>query len=151
MFQAQLTPLLTPLLTPPLPPATMAACLAVVLLAGVVRGFSGFGFSALSVAGLSLMVSPTKVVPTSLLLEIVASLSLLRQVWSQVDLVWLRALVIGNLLHWALWLAPAMLIGIYFGARSFSGMASNAVRKRMVDLIALVAAVAVVSALWPQG
>lgn len=46
--------------------------------AGVVRGFSGFGFSALTVAGISLVMSPSTIVPAVLMLEILASLSVWR-------------------------------------------------------------------------
>jgi uncharacterized membrane protein YfcA len=252
-------------LAPPLPAAQMVASLGVVLLAGIVRGFAGFGFSALAVAGLSVLVPPARVVPTILLLEIAGSLSLLPGALREVDARWLRALVAGNalaiplgvallavlpdaplraaigaallvgalalrsgwhprwqptapvrlavglvsglfnglaaiggiavavllastalapqalratlialflftdlwslvvaaaidasglaanrltglaLVHWAVWLAPAMFAGIAIGARRFGRHANARLRARMVDLIVLVAAVAVAS------
>ena len=46
--------------------------------AGVMRGIAGFSFSALSVAVLSLLVSLAKVVPATFMLEILASVSLIR-------------------------------------------------------------------------
>ena len=49
-------------MTPPVEPALLAASLGIVLAAGVVRGFAGFGCSALCVAGMSLLVSPARVV-----------------------------------------------------------------------------------------
>ena len=74
----------------------VAAAMAVVLLAGIVRGFAGFGFSALTVAGMSLFVSPAQVVPAAFVLEVVASIALLRSVWRDIDWHWLRPLLIGN-------------------------------------------------------
>lgn len=86
------------MLTPPLPPLMLAASQAIVLLAGVARGFSGFGFSALSVAGLSLLISPARVVPAIFMLEILASLSLLRGAVQNVHWPLLGWLALGNAL-----------------------------------------------------
>jgi uncharacterized membrane protein YfcA len=86
------------LLTAPLPPILLAASLVIVLAAGVVRGFAGFGFSALCVAGLSLLVSPAKVVPAIFVLEVLASISLLRGAARDIDWRWLSWLVVGNAL-----------------------------------------------------
>jgi len=62
-----------------------------------VRGFSGFGYAALTVAGLSLFVSPATVVPAVLGLEVLASLSMMRGAWRDADRGWLRWLLWGNL------------------------------------------------------
>src|SRR5438128_138254 len=70
--------------------------IAVVLLAGIVRGFAGFGFSALTVAGMALMLSPAQVVPAVFVLEALASLSLMRSIWHDIDWEWLKPLLIGN-------------------------------------------------------
>jgi uncharacterized membrane protein YfcA len=86
------------ILAAPLPPATLAASLAIVCAAGIVRGFAGFGFSALSVAGLALLVSPAKVVPAIFVLEVLASISLLRSAARDIDWRWLGWLVAGNVL-----------------------------------------------------
>lgn len=69
-----------------------------VLAAGVVRGFAGFGFSALCVAGLTLFLPPAWVIPPVLVLEVLASLTLLRSAWSDTDWRWLSWLVAGNAL-----------------------------------------------------
>ena len=82
----------------PLALGPLIASLLIVAAAGVVRGFAGFGFSALSVAGLSLMVSPARVVPAIFMLEILASLSLLRSAWRDIDWPWLSWLALGNAL-----------------------------------------------------
>jgi uncharacterized membrane protein YfcA len=84
--------------TAPLPPALLVASLVIVFGAGIVRGFAGFGFSALCVAGLALLVSPAKVVPAIFVLEVLASLSLLRGAARDIDWHWLSWLVAGNAL-----------------------------------------------------
>ena len=86
------------LLAPPLEPALLAFSLAVVFAAGLVRGFAGFGFSAVTVAGLSLVVSPALVVPAIFVLEVLASLSQLRGIARDIDRPWLGWLMLGNLL-----------------------------------------------------
>lgn len=68
----------------------------VVLLAGVVRGLTGFGFSALCVSCLSVFLPPAQVVPALFVLEILASISLLKTCWPDVHWSWLRVLVLGN-------------------------------------------------------
>ena len=63
-----------------------------VLIAGYIRGYSGFGFSMVTVLSLSMVFRPVEVVPVVLLLEIGASSLLLPQVWRKVDwrsLAWL--------------------------------------------------------------
>ena len=82
----------------PLPLPLLIAGMAIVFGAGIVRGFAGFGFSALSVAGLALLVSPAKVVPAIFVLEVLASISLLRSAARDVDWHWLSWLVVGNVL-----------------------------------------------------
>jgi len=63
---------------------TLAYVVLVVFVAAVVRGYSGFGASAIMVTGLGLILPPAEVVPIALLLEIVASVGLLPQVWRAV-------------------------------------------------------------------
>jgi uncharacterized membrane protein YfcA len=86
------------LLSPPLAPALLVYSLCVVFAAGIVRGFAGFGFSAITVAGMSLVVSPALVVPAIFMLEILASLSQLRGIVRDVDMPWLGWLMLGNLI-----------------------------------------------------
>jgi uncharacterized membrane protein YfcA len=74
----------------------LALGIAIVFAAGVVRGLSGFGFSAVCVAGLSLFVPPAQVVPPVFILEVFASLSMLRGALRHVDWRWLSWLVLGN-------------------------------------------------------
>jgi len=78
-----------------LTPATLAFALAVVLLAAIVRGYSGFGFSAIVVTGLTLALPPAEVVPVALLLEIAASFGMLRGVWAAISWRLVRWLMLG--------------------------------------------------------
>ncbi len=74
-----------------------AFLITVIILAGYVRGYGGFGFSMITVAGLSLLFPPAVIVPGVLLLEIVASAYLVTGVWRKVDwpaLLWLSGGVI---------------------------------------------------------
>lgn len=56
-----------------------------VFVAGVVRGYSGFGFAMVGVTGMSLVLPPVQVVPAVLILSVLASFQLLPQVWSQIN------------------------------------------------------------------
>ena len=58
-----------------------AAC----LVAGVVRGFTGFGFPLIVVTATSLVVAPVEVVPIALLLDILASVRMLPSVRADID------------------------------------------------------------------
>ena len=58
--------------------------IAVVFLAAIVRGYSGFGFSLLAIIALSLLLPPAEIVPTIFILEVAASLHLLPGVWRDI-------------------------------------------------------------------
>jgi len=83
---------------PSLPLHLIVVNLLIVFAAGMVRGFSGFGFSALCVAGLSLFVPPAQVVPPIFVLEVLASVTLLRGALKDADWPWLSWLALGNAL-----------------------------------------------------
>jgi uncharacterized membrane protein YfcA len=74
-----------------------------IFVAAVVRGYSGFGFSLLSITAISLVMPPATAVPTIFMLEILAGLPLLPGVW--------------RLIHWRalLGLSCGALIGTPFG------------------------------------
>lgn len=63
--------------------------------AGVVRGYSGFGFSLLAVTSLALVLDPREIVPSIFLLEIAASLHLLPSIWRDVHWRSILPLVFG--------------------------------------------------------
>ena len=69
-----------------------------VFIAGVIRGYSGFGFAMVAVTSISLVISPARVVPLVLILEVMASISLVPQVWRDIDWYSLRWLLAGSLL-----------------------------------------------------
>jgi uncharacterized membrane protein YfcA len=85
--------MVTALLPGPLPIVLYGMLVA--LFAGFVRGFAGFGLSAFIVAGMSLWLSPQSIVPAAMMLEILASVSLLRSVWPHVSWRWIRPLIAG--------------------------------------------------------
>ena len=65
-------------------PAVLAFACACVFIAGVVRGFSGFGFALLSIASLSMVLPPAVVVPAMWLLDFAAGLNLLPSIWRHI-------------------------------------------------------------------
>ncbi|HSO18596.1 MAG TPA: sulfite exporter TauE/SafE family protein, partial [Desulfosarcina sp.] len=66
-----------------------------VVVAGYVRGYGGFGFSMITVAALSLVMPPERIVPVVLILEVAASSFLLPGVWPAVDWRVLRRMLSG--------------------------------------------------------
>jgi uncharacterized membrane protein YfcA len=106
----------------PLP--VLLAGLLVSLGAGIVRGFAGFGYSALTIAGLSVFVAPTTAVPAVMALEVLASASLWRSAIKSADQAWLRALLAGNLVFVPIGIAllaymPQMLLRLLVGLALF--------------------------------
>jgi uncharacterized membrane protein YfcA len=102
-----------------------------ILIAGIIRGYSGFGFSMVAVICLSLVFSPKEAVPLILLMEIVASASLLPRVWRQVD--W----------HSLLWLS----VGVVFGTPAGVYLLANIPARPMRAAIAITV-MALVVLLW---
>lgn len=72
-------------MTMPLDWIELATLVAIALVAAVVRGYSGFGFSAIVIAGASLVMPPAALVPALYMLEIVASVHMLPGVRHQID------------------------------------------------------------------
>ena len=68
-----------------------------VFAAGVIRGYSGFGFAMVAVTSMSLVIPPVRVVPLVLILEVMASISLVPQVWKDIDWYSIRWLLAGSL------------------------------------------------------
>jgi uncharacterized membrane protein YfcA len=131
-----------------LPPLLIGTALVVVFLAGVVRGFSGFGFSALCVAALSLFLPPARVVPPIFVLEIVASISLLRGAWPAVDWRWMAWLAVGNVLFipagvWVLAFVSDVPVRLLIGAMLLA--AALAMRREAAPTLALTPLVGLVS------
>ena len=57
----------------------------VVVIAAVIRGYAGFGFSAIVVAGLSLVTPTKETVPLVILMEVVASVQMFPKVWKDIN------------------------------------------------------------------
>lgn len=81
-----------------LDPAILLFSVVVVFLAAVVRGYSGFGFSALFVTSLSLLMPPAQVVPIALMLEVTASAHMMPKVWRDIDRRVTGWLLLGSIL-----------------------------------------------------
>ena len=70
----------------------------IIFLAAIVRGYSGFGFSLLSITALSLIYPPAQVIPSIFMLEVAASLHMLPSIWRDVHWRSLMPLIIGCLI-----------------------------------------------------
>ena len=77
---------------------------AAIFLAAIVRGFSGFGFSLLSITAIALILPVKQIVPSIFLLEIAASINLIPGIWREI--------------HWRslTWLMVGYVIGLPAGA-----------------------------------
>jgi uncharacterized protein len=64
---------------------TTILAMVIILIAASVRGYSGFGFALIGVAGLSIISAPNVAIPTVLVLEIVVGLLLLPHVWREIS------------------------------------------------------------------
>jgi uncharacterized membrane protein YfcA len=71
---------------------------AAIFIAAIVRGFSGFGFSLISVTAISLFLPVAQIVPTIFMMEILASLNLLPSIWREIDWRSLRWVLLGYLI-----------------------------------------------------
>jgi uncharacterized protein len=65
------------------------------LLAGLVRGFSGFGLSAVLVASGAFFVAPKLLIPSAQALEVIASIWMIPSIWRDVNWKWLRPLALA--------------------------------------------------------
>ena len=82
----------------------LALSSAAIFLAAIVRGFSGFGFSLLSITAIALILPVKQIVPSIFLLEIAASINLIPGIWRKI--------------HWRslTWLMVGYVIGLPAGA-----------------------------------
>lgn len=77
---------------------SLAFSASAVFVASIIRGYSGFGFAMVAVTSLSLMLPPIQVVPTVLILEVLASINLVPHVWKDIDWFSLRWLLAGSIM-----------------------------------------------------
>ncbi|MDC1137733.1 sulfite exporter TauE/SafE family protein [Candidatus Pelagibacter sp.] len=69
--------------------------LLIVLIASVVRGFNGFGFSATCISGFSFILPAIEIVPIILILEVFISIFMIPYIWSKIDWSFVLKLLIG--------------------------------------------------------
>nr|WP_205600959.1 sulfite exporter TauE/SafE family protein [Halomonas socia] len=99
------------------------------LVAGVIRGYCGFGFAMLLALGLMLFLPPVEAVPLALLLDLVTSVGLWRRALRLADWTRLRGLLIGMLLStligiWLLASIPASPMRIVVALLALAGALS---------------------------
>jgi uncharacterized membrane protein YfcA len=130
---------------------TLVPTRSVRLAAGLASGFIN-GVAAIGGIAIAVLLSTAKMAPAALRATLIALL-----LFSDVVALICAALIpssahaSGNLmgadtLKWALWLAPAMLAGIWYGQRSFKGVSPEQFRKHVLNLLIALAAVSVVRA-----
>ena len=78
-------------------PVSLVACALVLGIAGFARGYGGFGFSAITVAGAGFFLPLTVVVPLAILLEIAASVQMAPSVFAHVDWKRMPGLLVGGI------------------------------------------------------
>jgi uncharacterized membrane protein YfcA len=126
---------------------TALYAIACVFAAAVVRGYSGFGFSLLAITALSLMLPPAAVIPPVFIMEVVASLGLLPQIWKEIhwralSLLWLGCLAGTPLGVWFLASLPAPPMKIALGVAVLTVtalLATGYVRKTLPSMVETVA------------
>jgi uncharacterized membrane protein YfcA len=98
----------------------LAISSALIFLAAIVRGFSGFGFSLLSITAIALFMPAQEIVPTIFMLEVAASLNMIPSIWRDIDWRGLRFLLLGYVVGlpfglYALVYAPAAPLQVALG------------------------------------
>ncbi|NBA98102.1 sulfite exporter TauE/SafE family protein [Pseudomonas sp. R5(2019)] len=78
-------------------PAQLAYVLTCIFLAAIARGFSGFGFTLLTVMSLSFVLPPAVTVPAMFVMEIAAGIKLLPAIYRQVHWRSIRVLVVTSI------------------------------------------------------
>ena len=67
----------------------------IVFIASIVRGFNGFGFSAICVSSFSFVLPTIEIVPIILLLEVLISIFMIPYIWNKIDWKFIFQLLIG--------------------------------------------------------
>ncbi|MDH5541185.1 MAG: TSUP family transporter, partial [Rhizobacter sp.] len=127
---------------------TRAVRLGVGLVSGLVNGLAAIGGIAVAVMLSTAQMLPEAMRATMILLFLFTDLYALA--WA--GLVWLSSaapvsLLGTDTLRWAAWLATAMLVGIWIGSRSFSGVSPQQFRRQVLNLLIAVALINVLRAM----
>ena len=77
---------------------TIAFCAVAIALAGVVRGFSGFGFGLVAVPAFSFVLHPAAAIALAMILQVFSGGIMLRDAWHHVDARLVTALSAGTIL-----------------------------------------------------
>ena len=91
-------PLLDSLVLPGLSTLHLASILATAFVAGLARGFSGFGGALIFVPVASAIIGPRSAAPLLLLIDIVATLGLIPQAWRRADRVEVGTMTLGAII-----------------------------------------------------
>ena len=66
-----------------------------VFIASIIRGFNGFGFSAICISGFSFILPAIEIVPIILILEVIISIFMIPYIWNKIDWSFVLKLLIG--------------------------------------------------------
>ena len=66
-----------------------------VFIASIIRGFNGFGFSAICISGFSFILPAIEIVPIILILEVIISIFMIPYIWNKIDWKFVSKLLIG--------------------------------------------------------
>ena len=66
-----------------------------VFVASIIRGFNGFGFSAICISGFSFILPAIEIVPIILILEVIISIFMVPYIWNKIDWNFVLKLLIG--------------------------------------------------------
>ncbi len=93
-----------------LTPTEIGWLVVITLLAGIVRGFSGFALSALIMASAVVFLPPVELIPMLWWLEMSASLMMMKGGWAEADRPTAYGLVIGSTVGWpfGLWMTTSL-------------------------------------------
>ena len=69
-----------------------------VFIASIIRGFNGFGFSAVCVSGLSFILPAIEIIPIILILEVLVSIFMIPYIWNRIDWKFVFQILFGILI-----------------------------------------------------
>lgn len=101
---------------PDLSLATVLFVIVIVFVAGVLRGFTGFGFGLMAVPTLTLILEPSAVVPAALIVALIVGAELVPRAWRHVEWRSMRLLLAGAV------------VGTPFGVYGLSALPANVMR-----------------------
>ena len=67
----------------------------IVLIASIIRGFNGFGFSATCISGFSFILPAIEIVPIILILEVLISIFMIPYIWNKIDWDFVSKILVG--------------------------------------------------------